>query len=330
MDVYKQLFQALEDGGQAAVVSRYRGSRTEKTLIIGDIPRERNGAGGGDCPGFSRSGDEAVLTEYYTPVPRLIILGGGHIAVPLSSFGARLGFNVTVFDDRPSFANAARFPDARAVVCDGFANMTRRLKIGKNDYVVIVTRGHRHDALCLRGLLDGEFPVYAGMIGSRRRVAIVKAQLSEETGAVSGLDRLHAPIGLAIGAVTPEEIAVSILAEIIQCRRQGQSGSPRGSCPDMELLEWLAEDRDEKFALVTVISTEGSTPRETGAKMAVTSCGQTVGSIGGGCAEAEAIRKAIEIMQSGGYTLINIDMTDSAGDDGMVCGGSMTALIEAV
>ncbi|MCL2035520.1 MAG: XdhC family protein, partial [Oscillospiraceae bacterium] len=287
---------------------------------------------------FSQNDSGASLIEHYSPKSRLIILGGGHIAIPLSFFGEKVGFDVTVFDDRPSFANESRFPAAKTVICEAFENMAQRLKIRKSDYIVIVTRGHRHDTLCLRSILRGDFPRYVGMIGSRRRVAIVKKQLEDETGATSGLARLYSPVGLAIGAVTPEEIAASIIAEIIQCKRQNPESrrnptSPeygRDFPPDMELLGWLARDNPEKAALVTVVLTKGSTPRETGAKMAVLPYGQVIGSIGGGCAEAEVIQKARTVMQSGAYQVVDVDMTDSAEDDGMVCGGTMKVLIEAV
>jgi xanthine dehydrogenase accessory factor len=281
--------------------------------------------------------DKRTMIERYAPNPRLVVLGAGHIALPLSGMGASLGFQVLVFDDRPSFANQACFPDAKTVICDSFDKVTERIPINRNDYVIIITRGHRHDGQCLRSILEGEFPRYVGMIGSRRRVAIVKKQLEEETGEAGKLALVHAPIGLDIGAVTPGEIAVSILAEVIRERRLGSvdmgGGAPaplRFISPDMELLTWLAANSGEQIALATVVKAEGSTPRETGAKMAILPHGQTIGSIGGGCAEAEVIRKAIDIIQYGGHCLIDIDLTDTAEEDGMVCGGVMKVLLEAV
>jgi len=169
------------------------------------------------------------------------------------------------------------------------------------------------------------------MIGSKRRVAIVKKQLEEETG--EKLDRLHAPIGLKIGAVTPEEIAVSILAEVICNMRLGTQSSSepwRFISPDMSLLRALAGNRGEPAALATVTGTDGSTPCEAGAKMLVLPHGQIVGSIGGGCAEAEVMQKAADIIQNGGFCLMEVDLTDSAEEDGMVCGGTMSVMIEVV
>jgi len=331
--VYEQLLHNIKEGKPTAMISKYQASGIVKSLASEDDRYIWNSLGE-SCLSVFESGAETTMIEYYTPKPRLIILGGGHIALPLSSFGAKLGFHVVVFDDRPSFANTARFSDAQTVICDGFANINKRLNIIKNDYIVIVTRGHRHDALCLREILEGEFPCYVGMIGSKRRVEIVKRQLEEETGAVAKLDQLHAPVGLPIGAVTPEEIALSILAEIVQVKRlgafDGENKVRYESYPDMELLEWLAKRQTEEAALETVVSTDGSTPREIGAKMAVLAHGPVIGSIGGGCAEAEVIQKARNVMQNGAFCVMDIDMTDSAEEDGMVCGGIMKVLIEKI
>ena len=112
---------------------------------------------------------EAEGTTYvrnFRPQERLILLGGGHIAQPLCRYGADLGFAVTVVDDRPSFANRGRFPEAKEVICDAFPDALRSLKIHEQDYVAVITRGHRYDADCLRTILAGTFPKYLGMIGS--------------------------------------------------------------------------------------------------------------------------------------------------------------------
>jgi xanthine dehydrogenase accessory factor len=152
------------------------------------------------------------------------------------------------------------------------------------------------------------------------------------------VDALHSPIGLAIGALTPEEIAVSIAAEVIKERRMKFSWSDGGSAAsrlgeseaDMELIEWLARESGEEGALVTIISTEGSTPREAGAKMIVKAGGDTIGSIGGGCAESGVLRDAADIIRKGGCAFKTVDLTGSTDDNDMACGGSMTLLIERI
>ncbi|MBO5497538.1 MAG: XdhC family protein, partial [Oscillospiraceae bacterium] len=126
---------------------------------------------------------EAEGTRYlrrFVPEDRLILLGGGHIALPLCKMAAMLDFAVTVVDDRPAFANTGRFPEAARVVCDGFASALEKLQIRPTDYICVITRGHRWDGDCLRVILRGESPFYLGMIGSKRRVTGLLKLLEEE------------------------------------------------------------------------------------------------------------------------------------------------------
>lgn len=278
------------------------------------------------------AGDTLTVCEPVMPQERLIVLGGGHIALPVCEFGAKCGFEVHVIDDRPDFANRRRFPDAKEVLCDSFENGIRRLGVTPFDYVVVITRGHRHDADCLRVLLPGAEPAYLGMIGSRRRTKGLLEMLKEEGYDPDRLAKICTPIGLDIGAITPAEIAVSILSEVIAYRRKPEHGAPGRFCADSDLelstLEYLAENRDPK-AVVTVIETKGSTPRGAGAKMAVSPLGKVTGSIGGGCSEAAVIQDAVRIIGTGRYQLFDIDLTgEVAESDGMVCGGTMRVLIE--
>ncbi|MCL2149829.1 MAG: XdhC family protein [Dehalococcoidia bacterium] len=340
-ELYKKLSDNLNEGRRVAIVSVYNSGTVKRAMVDEDDQEAWSNLGkdSGAGIGIVYNATGFTVCERYSLKPRLIILGGGHIALPLTRIGASLGFRVAVFDDRPSFANKARFPEATTVICDSFDNVTERLKINQHDYVVIVTRGHRHDSLCLRSILQSVFPRYVGLIGSRRRVGIVKKQIAEETGEADKLEKLHSPIGLAIGAVTPDEIAISIIAEVIKDLRLGlpstnDSLAPKPwqfITPDLELLAWLASDcGQEKAAMATVVAADGSTPREAGAKMVIFSHGQILGSIGGGCAEAGVMQKAQDIIRDGGYCLVDIDLTDAAEDDGMVCGGTMKILVEAI
>ncbi len=276
--------------------------------------------------------DGLTVREPVLPQERLIVLGGGHIAMPVCSFGSGCGFAVTVVDDRPDFANRNRFPDAEEVICDSFENAIRRLRITPFDYVVVITRGHRHDADCLRALLPGEWPAYLGMIGSRRRTRGLLEMLEEEGFDNGKLKKICTPIGLSIGAVTPGEIAVSILSEVIAYKRLPEYGSEDRCCNDSDVelstLAYLAENHEPK-AVVTVIETKGSTPRGTGAKMAVSPMGKVTGSIGGGCSEAAVIQDAVRMIGTGRYQIVDIDLTgEVAESDGMVCGGTMRVLVE--
>ncbi len=277
-------------------------------------------------------GEALTVCEPVMPQERLLVLGGGHIALPVCEFAARCGFEVTVVDDRPDFANRSRFPDAREVICDSFENGIAQFGVTPFDYVVVITRGHRHDADCLRVLLPGEQPAYLGMIGSRRRTKGLLEMLKEEGFDPDRLQKICTPIGLDIGAITPAEIAVSILSEVIAYKRKPEHGAAGRCCADSDLelstLAYLAENHDPK-AIVTVIETKGSTPRGTGAKMAVSPLGKVTGSIGGGCSEAAVIQDAVRIIGTGRYKLVDIDLTgEVAESDGMVCGGTMLVLVE--
>lgn len=276
-----------------------------------------------------------IYVRSFRPEERLILLGGGHISQPLCRYGADLGFSVTVADDRPSFANQARFPEAVEVLCDSFSNTLRRLQIQKTDYVAVITRGHRYDADCLRIILNGQLPRYLGMIGSKRRVLGLFQLLESEGFSPAVLQTVHAPIGLPINALTPKEIAVSITAELIQCRRQDTNRRSRETAlvtedADLPLLEFLACDQTPKV-LMTVYETSGSTPVKSGAMMAVNRDLQTVGSIGGGCSEHAVLQEARRLIGTGGLRCVNVDMSnDVAGDEGMVCGGQMKVLLEDI
>ena len=153
-------------------------------------------------------------------IQRAVVLGGGHISQPLVEFLARVGYEVTVVDDRPDFANQARFPDARQVLCCSFVNAFSQFAMTRNTAVVIVTRGHQHDLECLRQVIAGD-AFYIGMIGSKYKVATVIEALLRQGVDQDLLRRVHAPIGLDIHAQSPAEIALSIAAEIVSAAKGG-------------------------------------------------------------------------------------------------------------
>lgn len=151
---------------------------------------------------------------------KAVIAGGGHISLPLSQLLSLADFEVTVIDDRPEFANQVRFPGADHIFCEGFTQALRKVPIDDATAVIIVTRGHRYDLDCLRAVIHSD-ACYMGMIGSQRRIRSLIEQMMSEGLDASALERLHAPIGLDIGAQTPAEIAISIAAEIIAVFRGG-------------------------------------------------------------------------------------------------------------
>lgn len=154
----------------------------------------------------------------------LVIAGAGHIARPLCKMASLCGYRVVVLDDRCEYAVPEFFPEAREVVCEDWEAFFRRYRTHARSHVVLVTRGHKYDEMCLRALVGRELG-YVGMIGSRKRVRAVMEDLRGEGAQAGWLQRVHAPIGLDLGALTPEEIAVSILAELILLRRGGKGGS---------------------------------------------------------------------------------------------------------
>ena len=174
----------------------------------------------------NEGGSFSVFVEVQSRPPHLIIAGAGHIAIPLASIAKTCDFLVTVIDDRPQYAHVSRFPSADRVVAGPFRPSLTELRQGNkafdsDTYIVLVTRGHQHDIDCLLEVLED--PVaYLGMIGSRRRIRAVFELLEiEQNIPASSFDRVRAPIGIDIGAITPAEIAVCIMAEIICVLREG-------------------------------------------------------------------------------------------------------------
>jgi len=173
-------------------------------------------------------GDLRLLFEISRPPLELIICGGGHVGQAVAVAGRFLGFNVTVIDDRAEFASRDKFPDEKVrLIADDFVAALQSLRITPASHIVIVTRGHRHDEICLQEVI-AKPARYIGMIGSRRRTTTIRERLKREGVAPELLRRVHAPIGLDICALTPEEIAVAILAEIILVRRGG-TGAPKSA-----------------------------------------------------------------------------------------------------
>lgn len=165
-----------------------------------------------------------VFLEPFVPPPVLLIAGAGHIAVPLAALGSLMKFSVSVTDDRAAFANRERFPTARQLLVGDIAAILRAYPVTPRTHVVLVTRAHSHDVQGLRALIDSP-AAFIGMIGSQRRVWAVLKLLHDEGVADEKLLRVRAPIGLDIGSRTPEEIALSVLSEIVLFRRTG-TGRP--------------------------------------------------------------------------------------------------------
>ncbi|WP_419823744.1 XdhC family protein [Anoxybacterium hadale] len=354
--VYLRLKIELDHGRKAVMVTNVSDGRVkevdqmkkvgvEKTLITEDqlskcqgeplLAKALHAMETSSLQFFQEEDGTFLLIEPYEPMPKMILLGGGAIAVPLAELGAKVGLSVTVADDRPNYANKDRFPQAETIICDEFSSCLAQLILNEYSFVVIVTREHKHDLECLRMVLNNK-TAYTGMVGSKVSLSRVKEQLLQEGFSKERIHKIHMPVGLDIGAATPDEIAVSIIAQIIQYRRFLKKALIlNGACDrvrnevDHLVLNALCEDPEEPRALATVVETWGSVPRKAGAKMLIWSYGMTVGSIGGGYAEGELINAAWQIIGTGCSALHEIDLTGQTDEEeGMVCGGRMKVLIE--
>lgn len=175
--------------------------------------------------GLLCGGRMQVLIEPVEGRPTLCLFGAGHVARPLAGMAKACGFRVEVADDRVLFASRERFPEADQIVVDGLAEAAAAFHLGPNSYAVVVTRGHKGDAEALRVVL-GKGLRFVGLLGSKSKMVQVFAALEQLGVPTDELARIHCPVGLDIGAETPEEIAVSILAEMIAIRR-GKPPGPR-------------------------------------------------------------------------------------------------------
>jgi len=345
---YQELVSALKENKDIVMMSTYPSNKNEKIIkelidfstdaapsvlkakIQRVIERKR--------PEFYTKEDGTqVLLEPFFPESRMIVLGGGTISESLVKYASEIGFKVIVFDDRMSFANKERFPTAHEVVCESYEKLTAVLHLTEHDFIVIVTRGHQYDLTCLKQVI-GIKPRYLGMIGSKRRVRGIKEQMIQDGYSEELLEKMCSPIGFNIGGITPAEIAISIISQVIALKRLGTtdmilaaSTKKKVDYSDMDemVLQKIASGDEKRMAIVTVTGTKGSTPRGAGAKMLVWRDGNTLGSIGGGCSEGEVILASRDLLEEGSFRTLQVDMTsDIAAEEGMVCGGIMDVLIE--
>jgi len=186
--------------------------------------------------GLVCGGTLEIYLEPILPVQTLYLFGAGHISVNVYRAARMAGFEVVVVDDRESFANRERFPEAKDVYAEDFERTLSQLAPNHSSYLVIVTRGHRDDMRVLRWAVKTPAK-YIGMIGSQRKVIAIYKQLQQDGIAAEKLARVYAPVGLEIGAITPEEIAISIVAEMIAIRRGADQNSHKRSRKAIELLE---------------------------------------------------------------------------------------------
>jgi xanthine dehydrogenase accessory factor len=254
MDIYETIVRAKQEGRKVALATivRHLGSTPRKDnakMLIYEDGSTFGSVGGGcvegeiwqkarkvletgqaqmirfelteqdaENDGLVCGGTVEIFVEPIVPEPRLVILGAGHLGKAIAEAAIPLGYEVVVVDDRENFANRERFPHAREVRTAAFESCLEGVEINGNTFVLIVTRGHRHDVTALREALPTDAR-YIGLVGSRRKIQLSVRSLLEQGFAPSLFEKLYAPIGLEIGSETPEEIAVSVIAEIIALRK---------------------------------------------------------------------------------------------------------------
>lgn len=190
--------------------------REEKSRVMTfDLTEESMAEGGLIC-----GGKIEIFIEPILPTPTMVIFGAGHIATQVSKIATIAGFKTTIVDNRPVYANAERFPEAEMIYSETFEQAFEEIIPNENTYLIIVTRGHQEDQNVLRWAVQTNAR-YIGMIGSKRKIRSITQQLESEGISRERLERVFMPIGLDIGAVLPEEIAVAIVAEAIYNRRAG-------------------------------------------------------------------------------------------------------------
>jgi xanthine dehydrogenase accessory factor len=290
MDIYEEIVKLRHEGrrGAVATIVNVRGSipsfKTAKMLVRDD--GSILGTIGGGCveaevwqaarevmesekprtmtfnlnqdpkydTGLVCGGTLDIFIEPILPAALLYLFGAGHVSFNLSKAVSQVGFDVTVVDDREAYASRERFPEANEVIADDFERAMSRLTPSESSYIVIVTRGHRDDMRILRWAVQTPAR-YIGMIGSKRKTIAIFRELTNEGLAPELFERVHAPVGLDIGAVTPEEIAVSITAELIAIRRHSERALPHmswfqgknlGAAPSKDLPADTVDDESKR------------------------------------------------------------------------------------
>jgi xanthine dehydrogenase accessory factor len=277
VDIYEQIVQLRQSGrrGAVATIVNVRGSvpsfETAKMLVRDD--GSIVGTVGGGCveaevwqaarevmenerprtltfnlnqnpkydTGLVCGGTLDIFIEPVLPPASLYIFGAGHVALSLYNTAKMAGFDVNVIDDRETYANRERFPDAKEVIAENFDAAMARITPNETSYIVIVTRGHHDDMRVLRWAVQTQAR-YIGMIGSKRKTIAIFRELVKEGIPEQRFERVHAPVGLDIGAITPEEIAVAITAELIAARRRVERPLPHMSWFHSRKMEVNAEE----------------------------------------------------------------------------------------
>lgn len=275
-------------------------------------------------------GGARVFAERFGAVPQLVVCGGGHVAVSVVRLAKLLGLPVLAMDDREEYAHDLTDAGADRVLCQPFAQALEQVPGGAETYFIVVTRAHEFDVVCLQDILKKP-AAYVGMMGSRGRAALVRRQLLEQGADAQRVEALYAPIGLPIGSQSAEEIALSILAQVVSIKNARPQ--TEGFTPVMMDAMEKADSTGQCAVLATIIVRHGSTPREVGAKMLVLPGEKIIGSVGGGIMEYRTILAAQEMLagKAPAHQVVSFS-ADGKNDDAAIaaCGGSMELLLEVL
>lgn len=273
---------------------------------------------------------DSFYCEWIGSRKRLIICGAGHVGIALMKLAKFLGFHVIVMEDREEFAALAQSAEADEVFCADMGESLRNLGEMQGSYYVVVTRGHAYDRLCIEEILKKSY-TYVGMMGSKGRVKrlLEEIQADMEPNKRSSLEDVHTPIGLDIGAQTPEEIAVSIMAQVIQEKNQHQGLVEFAS----EVLDPVTEHAAPlNGVMATIIERQGSAPREVGTRIIVLDGWKVYGTIGGGILEGQVLDAIGRMMkETKEFDIIVVDLSaKEAAKEGSICGGKVKVLLERI
>ncbi len=262
-----------------------------------------------------------VLKEKVVMQSKLVICGAGYVGTAVAEFGKKIGFEVIIIDEREEFVKAARDAVGVRGITDDFGSGLDAVDSDENTYFVIVTRGHSKDLICLDSILKKPAG-YIGMMGSKKRC---QRAVNEMNARGYDTKKIHAPIGLNINAESPEEIAISIMGEIISIKNnyiKEQSWH--------EIIDKLKKNKSKgiECVLATIVSKTGSAPRSMGTKMLIGADGQNVGTIGGGYIEGEVLKAAEGIFLGTENACILRQYGTFSKDEDVGCGGSVEVFME--
>lgn len=304
MNYYEKHLEAAKNG---RTVERRLISSTGEEAVFQDGKLVASTSGRTDFSG-------ADYADKLRPLPHLFLFGAGHVGKALYDVAMLQDFPVTILDERPEQLSEERFPKAKRFIAP-YPELLKREYDVLAPYYVIFT--HDNDRPCLEYCLRHQHS-YVGMIGSKAKVKATFAAMPKDLD----LSNVHSPIGLSINAVTPAEIAISIMAEIISVFREDR----KTLAEDLDMLSIFAK---KSGMLVRIIETEGSGPGKRGAEMLVTDA-ESIGTIGGGALEKNAIDTARKMLAEGDdYLLKDYDLTPK-GELGMLCGGRERVLFRAI